>query len=179
MTDFHSPDAIQSQKIAVNLQNLVTIRYITKVDLPLLEWEGEYSHLRQVYAETFRRMSRGLALMWLAELPSNKVIGQVFAQLVTDDAHKAYIHAFRVRPEYRRTGIGSRLMDTAERELRNRRYRQACLNVTYENTAARRLYQRLGYRVVTEVSGQWSYYDQFDRLQHVSEPGWRMLKELV
>lgn len=179
MTDFHPTDTIQSQKTVVNRQNLVNIRYVTRVDLPLLEWEGEYSHLRQVYADTYRRSERGMALMWLAELPTQLVVGQVFAQLATDDEQKAYIHAFRVRPECRRTGIGSRLMDKAEGELRKRGYRQVCLNVTYENSAARRLYQRLGYREIAEVSGQWSYYDQNFILQQVSEPGWRMLKELV
>jgi ribosomal protein S18 acetylase RimI-like enzyme len=179
MAESHSLRSAQAQKTADDWRNLVSIRYVTKVDLPLLEWEGEYSHMRQVYAETYQRMNRGMALMWLAELPMKKVIGQIFAQLVTDDAHKAYIHAVRVRPEYRRTGIGSGLIHTAECELRQRGYQQTCLNVTYENTEARNLYQRLGYRVVAEGSGQWSYYDQFNRLRYVSEPGWRMQKELA
>jgi len=175
----HLPDPIQSQITTADWRNLVKYRYVTKADLPFLEWEGEYSHLRRVYADTFQRMNQGLALMWLAELPLLKVIGQVFVQLITDNAQEAYIHAVRVRPEYRRTGIGSGLMCTAERELRKRDFRHTCLHVTYENTEARSLYQRLGYRVVAEVSGQWSYYDQYNRLQHVSEPGWRMQKDLV
>lgn len=156
----------------------VNIRSVEKADLAALEWNGEFSHLRRVYAETYQRASIGLALMYAAELPRYGIIGQVFAQLQSDKPQQAYIHGFRVRSKFRKQGVGSRLMDTIERGLRQRGYHQIALNVALDNPDARRLYLRRGYRVVDQVSGKWSYYDQYNRLQHVSEPSWRMLKAL-
>lgn len=178
MVETHKPN-IESVSVPLHIwKSKVNIRFVEENDLTALEWEGEFSHLRRVYAETFERTGRGKALMYLAELPGHGVIGQVFAQLQSDTAHQAYIHAFRVRPEYRRMGIGSRLMSVIEGELKQRRFRRVALNVAIDNPDAKRLYLRRGYQVVEQVSGSWSYYDQFNRLQHVSEPSWRLVKKL-
>jgi len=47
----------------------VIIRQLNKEDLPALEWEGEFKHFHNLYADTYERMLRGLTVMWVAELP--------------------------------------------------------------------------------------------------------------
>ena len=69
----------------VNLQNewlkRVIIRHLTFDDLPHLEWEGEYIHYRQVYLKAYQSRNEGKTVIWVADLPSMGIIGQVFIQL--------------------------------------------------------------------------------------------------
>jgi ribosomal protein S18 acetylase RimI-like enzyme len=171
------------------LTELVLIRQANQEDLPALEWEGEYSHFRRLFAEAFQRAQYGKAVMWVAELPERGIIGQLFVQIngqepeknplfTKEDGIRAYIYGFRVRPEYRRCGIGSRLLKIAETDLARRGFRKIALNVARDNRDARRLYERFGYRVVSAEPGIWSYLDADGKRQQVCEPAWRMEKRL-
>lgn len=160
----------------------VEIRHADKKDLPAIEWEGEYAKFRRIYAEVYKRMKRGLAVIWIAQL-SSKVIGQVMVQLNTygkkelaDGKIRAYVHSFRVRQDYRGAGLGTLLMNTVEADLARRGYKEITLNVSRQNETALKLYQNLGYKIIGEDPGVWSYHDENSVLQRVEEPGWRMLK---
>ncbi len=169
---------------AGNRIDQVQIRHVTKKDLLALEWEGEYIHFRRVYADAFERAQNGGSVLWVADLPGFGVIGQVFVQLICDrpelaDGHtKAYVYAVRVRPQFRNLGVGTRLMDAAEADLRRRGFQWATLNVARDNPGAQRLYERRGYRVVAPEPGQWSYPDENGIWQSAVEPAWRMEKAL-
>jgi ribosomal protein S18 acetylase RimI-like enzyme len=162
----------------------VIIRHIRKADLPALEWEGEFSHFRQVYSNAFERHQKGLSVLWVAELPGTGIIGQVFVQLacdrseLADGASRAYVFSFRIKPEFRRAGLGSRMMEIVEDDLKWRNYGMVTLNVAQENEDARRLYERLGFMVAAPDPGCWSYPDQFGNWHHIEEPAWRMVKIL-
>ena len=62
----------------------IQIRQVREDDLPGLEWEGEFTHFRRLYAEAFRRAQRGMSILWLADLPGKIIVGQVFVQLHCD-----------------------------------------------------------------------------------------------
>jgi ribosomal protein S18 acetylase RimI-like enzyme len=127
-------------------------------------------------------------VMWVADLPGVELVGQLFVQLagsrpeadgfIYQPYEKAYIYGFRVKPAYRGSGLGSRMMQYVEDDLRFREFSGVCLNVGQDNSGARRLYERLGYRVVSAEPGRWSYIDDQGRRQDVHEPAWRMEKEL-
>lgn len=160
----------------------VVIRHVSRNDLPALEWEGEFSHFRYIFAQAFRLMQLGDVIMWVADLPSFGLIGQLFVQLYgphqlypIEDTY-AYIYGFRVRPMFRGHGIGSNLLNKAETDLMRRGFSRITLNVAQENLSARRLYERRGYRVVAPEPGNWSYLDDKGRRQFVNEPAWRMEK---
>ena len=92
----------------------VQIRLVEKSDLKALEWEGAYQRFRRIYADVFRRMQQGQAVMWVADLPRYGLIGQVFVQLDSDyrpdlanGKTRAYVHAFRVRPHFRKKSLDS------------------------------------------------------------------------
>ncbi len=164
----------------------VSIRLADQHDLPALEWEGAYTHFRRVYAHAYQRTQRGQALIWVAEFDPGLLLGQVFVQLnsdadpsLADGVQSAFIHSFRVRPEYRNAGLGNRLLDTAEADLVSRDFRRVYLQVAWGNDAATRLYERRGYQRVVAISGEWSYEDHLGQLRHVSEPGWRLVKSLT
>ncbi len=169
--------------IEEELKQLV-IRQAGKDDLPALEWEGEYAHFRNLYADVYEGVVHKNALMWIAELPGKGLIGQLFISLISsryelaDGKTRAYVYGFRIKPAFRNLGIGTAMMRVIEQDLHRRGYSRVTLNVSKENMAARRLYERLGYQVVGNEAGRWSYIDDKGRRQEVHEPAWRMEKLL-
>jgi len=166
----------------------IVIRRLVKADLPALEWDGEYRHFRRLYQDIYYHYTQGRAVMWVAELPGVELVGQLFVQLagsrpegtsfIYQTYEKAYIYGFRVKPDYRGCGLGTRIMASVEDDLYYRGFSGVCLNVSQDNSGARRLYERLGYQVVSTEPGRWSYIDDQGRRQDVHEPAWRMEKAL-
>ncbi len=162
----------------------VKIRPVVASDLPALEWDGEFSHFRRVYADAFQRMANGKTIMWVADLPGTGIIGQVFIQLtcdrdeLADGVHRAYLYSFRIRSAYRQAGLGTRIMQVVEKDLVQRGFEYVTLNVAKANVDAQRLYFRHGYYVVASEAGIWNYPDQYGVWHRVEEPAWRMEKKL-
>lgn len=166
-------------------QSAISIRALREADLPALEWEGEFAHFRRVYARAFERQLAGHAALWVAENETRRIVGQVFVLLnnqydpqLADGRSRAFIHSFRVRPECRKLGLGTRLMHHAEADLRTRGFTWVALNVARENNGALRLYERLGYRQLHAISGYWSFIDHLGQERQLHEPGWRLGKDL-
>lgn len=162
----------------------ISIRKANRDDLSNLEWDGEYTHFRRLYADTYSMVEQGKAVIWIAEADGDGLIGQCFVSLkgsrpeLADGAVRAYVYGFRVRPLYRNQGIGTRIMVTIEQDLFSRGFRQVTLNVGKDNHDARRFYDRLGYNVIGSDPGRWSYIDDKGKRRDMHEPAWRMLKKL-
>jgi len=176
-----SPEAISCEP---SWLGEVTIRLAREEDLPALEWNGEYRHFRNVFAQAWQRAQSGLTLLWIAELSKVGLIGQAFIQLICDRPEladgrtRAYLYSFRVRSPYRDQGLGSRILETVENDLRQRGFRYVTLNVSKDNPRAQKLYRRRGYRIVASEAGYWSYVDENGQVIHMHEPAWRMIKRL-
>jgi ribosomal protein S18 acetylase RimI-like enzyme len=164
------------------LLSSVYIRPVVEKDLRALEWDGEFIHFRQLYADTYRRFQHGDCLMWVADLTNIGVIGQLFISLnsnrpsLSDGYQRAYIFGFRVKNPYRNFGVGSYMMRFVETDLKNRGFQKVTLNVARDNPGALRLYKRLGYQIAGTEPGRWSYIDHRGFRQDVVEPAWRMEK---
>lgn len=173
-----------SQAEPTNWKVRTLIRQAGWEDLAALEWNGEYTHYRRLYQEIYQSTCRGKALMWVADLPGEEIIGQIFVQLdssrneLANGRNRAYVYGFRVKSAYQGAGIGTRLLRTVEDDLRLRKFEWVTLNVSRANQEARRFYDRLGYHVVAADPGQWTYFDDQGRKRQVNEPAWRMLKSL-
>ena len=119
----------------------VTIRHLQRKDLPALEWDGQYSHFRRVYAEAFERALCGLSVLWVAELDSHGIIAQVFIQLncrrpeLADGDIRAYLYSFRVKPAFQCAGLGTRMLSVVEADLIFRGFKFVTLNVAKDNPA--------------------------------------------
>lgn len=174
-----------NQEHSAILDSLI-IRTVQKSDLPALEWDGEYRHFRRVFADAYERSQVGFSVLWVADLPhpGPGIIGQVFIQLscdrpeLADGRERAYLYSFRVRAAFRGKGVGTRILDVVEDDLRERGFQAVTLNVARTNSAAQRLYAGRGYRVVAAEPGKWSYPDENGIWHHVEEPAWRMEKRL-
>jgi ribosomal protein S18 acetylase RimI-like enzyme len=162
----------------------VQVRLALRSDLPRLEWAGELVHFRNIFAEAFRNSEQGTGLIWIVEFPGDGLIGQAIISLqsrrqeLSDGGKRAYLYGFRVRPEFRNHGVGTLILQTIEADLIARGFRILTLNVAKENSAAQKLYQRLGFQIVSSEPGEWYYLDHEGHRQDVHEPAWRMEKLL-
>ena len=115
--------------------NPVFIRQAEKDDLVSLEWNGEYTHFRRLYADTYMMVEQGKAVIWIAETNGSGLIGQCFVSLkgnrpeLADGIVRAYIYGFRYNHNIRNQGIGTQIMHTIEDDLRKRGFQQVTLNV--------------------------------------------------
>jgi ribosomal protein S18 acetylase RimI-like enzyme len=75
--------------------------------------------------------------------------------------------------------LGSSLLKIIESDLVNNNYKEATLNVARENIRAIHFYQKHGFKIVAEESGEWSYRDHNNFLRYVVEPAWKMVKYLA
>ena len=167
-----------------SITNRVIYRILKEDDLLALEWEGEFRHFRRVYENAFDRMKSGKAVHWVADMTGICIVGQIFVQLECDrpelanGKERAYFYSFRVRPQYRGFGIGSKLLGTVELDLRSRGVKFLTCNVGKENHNAQRFYSRHGYEIRAHEPGIWSYQDENGLWHDIVEPAWRMEKML-
>lgn len=162
----------------------VLIRPGRRTDLIDLEWEGEYSHLRQVYARAFEMTRNGRSAFWIAEIGGKGVIGQGFLQYnsnrqdLANGFDLAYLFSFRIKPDFRNHGIGSRLLYQVENELRKRSFMEISLIVSRKNLRAIQFYHHHDFTIVAPESGEWTFEDHLNRRIRIQEPGWKMIKNI-
>jgi ribosomal protein S18 acetylase RimI-like enzyme len=162
------------------------IRALEITDLPALEWGGEYAHFRLLFRQAYLDMQAGSRLLLvMVDLAKDDIVGQIFLQFSSSDARfadgrgRGYLYALRMKPHYRRQGLGTKLIRTAEDALRSMGMRVVSIGVAKDNEGARALYERLGYSVLADLPGEWSYIDHLGHTQKVLEPAWLMEKRLA
>ena len=74
----------------------------------------------------------------------NRIVGSVII-LLRDNISNARIYSLNVHPEYRRRGLGSLLMETSLRLLKERGFKKITLEVGVNNKAAQDLYISKGF----------------------------------
>lgn len=129
------------------------IRICSERDIDLLARQFS-SGTPRVHAFRFARQQdrRSTYLIaWLRDVPVGHL--DLWWQAAEDSpsaqqhlAGHAELNGIVVLPEYRSQGIGTRLIAAAEQMARERGFREVCVGVDIENTRARSLYERLGYR---------------------------------
>lgn len=171
-----------ARREAAGLDEIV-LRDLRVTDLPALEWDGEYRHFRRVFRHAFDETLSGRRIM-LGAFDGGLLVGQVFVQLFSSDTcfadgcERGYLYSLRVRAEYQRRGIGTRLIEEAEARLRAKGFKTAVIAAGQDNPGARALYERLGYRVFMQDPGEWSFLDADGKQHRVEEPCWVMEKSL-
>lgn len=93
----------------------------------------------------------------LAAEVGEKVVGAVWCRIMEDYGHidsSTPSLAISLLPEYRGRGIGTQLLNGLLRLLRENGYQGASLSVQKENPALR-LYQRVGFRIVSEKDTEY------------------------
>ncbi|MDB6029777.1 MAG: family N-acetyltransferase [Verrucomicrobiales bacterium] len=156
----------------------VDIRMCVKDDLPDLEWFGLFTEHREIFLKVFDSQERGETLMLVAEV-NTLPIGQTWIDLVKRKEESAgFIWALRVIPWLQNLGIGGKLMAAAEARCKELGLAYAELGVEKENHAAKRFYERLGYRMIGSMIDDYSYTSPQGQLITVPMDVWMLRKKL-
>jgi len=162
------------ERSGLSLQLQVNFRPAEQDDLAKLEWFGQYTHFRRVFQRAYEDQLAGRRLMLLADL-NGWPVGQVFIQLdslddtPSEQGKRGYLYSLRVLDPLQGQGLGTALIYEAETILTSRNYGSVSIAAAKNNPGARRLYERLGYRVFMEDNGRWQYVDHEGRTRHVNE----------
>jgi [ribosomal protein S18]-alanine N-acetyltransferase len=78
---------------------------------------------------------------WVAEM-DGKLVGMIVVWLIAEEAH---IATLATHPEYRRQGIGKRLLGHALRRMMEDGARSSFLEVRESNLAAQEMYRKFGF----------------------------------
>lgn len=163
---------------------LIHIRSLLPEDTRALEWHGG-TDLRSFYEEQWRAHQAGEIHVIVATTDTtqgkNFPVGQAAIHWNGKPTHPQIpdIQSVRVHPDLRGQGLGSRLLSECEKLVSTRGHGLVSLSVAQDNDAARRLYERLGYRVVgAPYSDVWFYADAAGQSIRVEETVWDMVKNL-
>ncbi len=133
------------------------IRRCRQDDLRKLEWDGLFTHHREIIERTWRQHRTGRQVMLVAEA-GGAPVAQVWIDLARARSRRtAIIWALRVHPALQGRGIGTRVLREAETVIRRRGFAAAELVVENGNEHAQRLYKRLGYREARRLGQSYHY----------------------
>ena len=131
-----------------SFQITVAFRRCRAGDLPALEWMGLHSADRAIMEASFAAQERGEALMLVAESAGFPVAQAWLDFAERGTPERPHLWAVRVFPPLQGAGLGSALMETAERHAAEKGARALELGVEPHNHRARRFYERLGYEQI-------------------------------
>jgi ribosomal protein S18 acetylase RimI-like enzyme len=121
----------------------LTIRDLTHQDLPSCAWSGSATHLASV-ARALDRVGRG-EVEYLAVCPPSNLPVAIGGIDFTLNPGAGTLWQLAVHGALQSCGIGTLLIEAAERRIRARGLHRAELSVEECNPRARALYERLGY----------------------------------
>lgn len=111
-------------------------------------WNAEFEALvAEIVAKFIREFNAGREFCRVAD-KGGRVVGSVF--VVEADAETAKLRLLYVDPEARGEGLGRRLVDEAVNFARAAGYRRMTLWTNDILTAARHIYEKVGFRLVSE-----------------------------
>ena len=111
-------------------------------------WNGEFEALLiEITGKFIHNFKPKREKCWVAD-KGGRIQGAVFA--VEDDAETAKLRMLYVEPEARGSGLGARFVDEVIAFARGAGYRRLTLWTNDNLAAARRLYQKAGFRLVSE-----------------------------
>jgi ribosomal protein S18 acetylase RimI-like enzyme len=139
------------------------IRPLTPQDAPQFkswrnpEQDGDLDYLLEMEIEEH---FSGKRLLFVGELKGRLVgtLQLVYKHadpLMADGVKSGYLQALEVRPQFRRKGLASLLLDRIELEAKKRGLHRLTLMVEPENEAALKLYLKRGFRIFKDSTYTW------------------------
>jgi ribosomal protein S18 acetylase RimI-like enzyme len=156
----------------------VTIRTCTAEDLPKLEWFGMFAAHREIIHAAYESQEQGENFMLVADV-HGWAVGQLWIDLAKKrEDSTGILWALRVFPFLQNLRIGTRLIKAGEQFLRGQGFGCAEIGAEKDDPAARRLYERLGYRLVGSERSEYSYTGPDGAPVHVPVDEWILHKRL-
>jgi ribosomal protein S18 acetylase RimI-like enzyme len=131
----------------------LTIRDLTPEDLPSCGWSGSKLHLASV-ARELERARRG-EVDYLAACPPSGLPVAIGGVDFAENLGAGTLYQLSVHGALQSCGIGTILIESAERRILARGLHRAELGVEESNPRARALYDRLGYVAYGRAPDSW------------------------
>ena len=146
---------------------ILLVRPMTIPDLPMVHLIERASFSTPWPPQAYRQEleTNRLAYYLVAQM-GGEIVAYGGIWLMVDEAH---VTTFAVHPRYRRRRIGERLLLALLDMARDRHAREATLEVRLSNLAARRLYEKYGFRPVG-IRPRYYSDNQEDALIMTTEP---------
>ena len=128
----------------------LTIRKATAEEMLALWGYGDAVSASPTARFFYERITGGSAVFWALD-DGGELVGELYAFYDLDDKDfadgetTAYLCAFRVKKELRGKGHGSRLMEAALAELKEKGFKYATIGAEYDKPQNVRLYRRMGF----------------------------------
>jgi len=87
--------------------------------------------------------------LFFVAVDSGKVIGTIMAGY---DGHRGWIYSLAVMPENRKTNIGTKLLETAEKKLKEKGCLKINLQIMSTNIDVMKFYKKNGYKKEERIS---------------------------
>jgi ribosomal protein S18 acetylase RimI-like enzyme len=105
------------------------------------------AYVAEGLAEFYRSYDTEKDRVWVCE-DANQIVGFLLAMHRRE--RSVQLRYFYLEPEYRKLGLGNKLMRLFMDFLKEKDYRSAFLWTTHEQTAAAALYERYGFKLTEE-----------------------------
>ncbi len=166
-------------RIEWDIEARLQVRVAQEKDLSPLEWHGGHD-LRSFYDEVWEKHCAQELLYLVADF-NGFPVGQVLIIWSGKPSHPDFpdVQSLRVHPAFRGLGIGSRLIEAAEKCAHEQGCSHLGLSVSVENPKAHRLYERCGYKRRGEpYLDEWSYCNAREESVTLSEVVVDLVKKL-
>lgn len=145
------------------------VRPAVATDLPVVEWIERTSFTEPWPSGAFRQYLDA-TVFFVYEHPRGPIAGFIIGDsLGPQSGGVGHIKDFAVAPQYRRQGVGRKLLGRALATFATRGLQTVTLEVRASNTAAQRLYQEFGFEMVRREAGY--YRDGEDAFVMVADLG--------
>ncbi|WP_019506726.1 GNAT family N-acetyltransferase [Pleurocapsa sp. PCC 7319] len=143
------------------LDKNIVIKKLDDKNIPqFLSWRGTDRYIWQILEQEIVYHNKGTNVIFIAKL-NETIIGT--AQFVSSHCDReladgkvtAYLQALDVKLQYRRQGIGSRLVTSVKREALFRGFERLSVIVEPNNNPALNLYQKLDFREFKRSTDCW------------------------
>ena len=132
----------------------------------------------------YRNIESGNAVFWTLD-HEGELIGELYVFLDLEDRDfadgkdTAYLCAFRVKEGYRGRGLGSRLLEAALDDLKERGFRTATIGVGSDKPQNIKLYRRFGFsQKVKDCYYDPCGFDGNNQPEYEEEGWWLLVKQL-
>jgi ribosomal-protein-alanine N-acetyltransferase len=119
----------------MRIEDLPAVTGIDKISFSLPWPESSYR---------FEVADNEAARCFVAEAEDGRIAAMIVSWIIVDEAH---IATFATHPDFRRQGIGSKLLSEALDDARQAGARRAFLEVRASNETAQEMYKRFGFEV--------------------------------
>jgi GNAT superfamily N-acetyltransferase len=135
---------------------------------PEFGWNMEFeATIAEILANFMLKFNPADEASWIAKR-DREIMGSLF--LIRQNATTAKLRVLYVEPAARCMGLATRLLETSFQFAREKGYQTVSLFTTNSNVAARRIYQKLGMKLVSEEPEFFAGQHQIGEIWEIALP---------